>query len=279
MMAPANDPDRTAIPSHRQPQSPSLSSALSATANRHHLWNTPRLYYDLVSLGEDISVKQEAFRAARKLYQDDQDQVDQGTLAPIELTRAQALATSSEFDLVQAQGLYRQQEVVFRNEIIRPGAPTFRAVFSSIVPTDHITVPSDLEPLNVEALEAEGLANRPDLAQALLQIKSGQISVDGSRNNALAQLNVYANGYQQQLLDAERDKLALGKSTNLLVVQKEAFLAQAKSTEIVARSNWQKARIALDRALGDLLREITFCLMMQSTGVATEWSDMRTLSP
>jgi outer membrane protein len=326
------------------------------------IYGTSRLYYDLVSLGENISVKQEALRAAHKLYDDDNDQVKQGTLAPIELTRAQALVTSSEFDLVQAQGLYRQQEVVLRNEIIRPGAPAFRVAFTSIVPTDRISVPESPEVLNVEQLEAEGLANRPDLAQAHLQVKAGEISVQGSRNNALAQLNVYANvetrgsseqnyeplgspaaagtgavtlpqnlalgglsvatiyqggvqltlplrnriaqadaardtiqlrqsaarterledqireeienavialqtaqsaydaavasrGYQQQLLDAERDKLALGQSTNLLVVQNEAYLAQARSTEIVARSNWMKARIALDRALGNLLEK------------------------
>ena len=326
------------------------------------VYGTSRLYYDLVSLGENISVKQEALRAARKLFQDDRDQVEQGTLAPIELTRAHALVTSSEFDLVQAQGLYRQQEVILRNEMIRPGASAFRISFTSIIPTDRISVPNQLEPIDVEQLEAEGLANRPDLAQAHLQVKSGQISVQGSRNNALAQLNVYANaetrgsseqsyeplgspaaagtgavttpqnlalgglrvatiyqagvqltlplrnriaqadaardtiqlrqsaarterledqireeienavialqtaeaaynaavasqGYQEQLLDAERDKLALGQSTNLLVVQDEAFLAQARSTEIVARSNWMKARIALDRALGNLLEK------------------------
>ncbi len=326
------------------------------------VYGTSRLYYDLVSLGENISVKQEALRAARKLYQDDGDQVEQGTLAPIELVRAKALVTSSEFDLVQAQALYRQQEVILRNEIIRPGAPAFQAAFSSILPTDRITVPDALEPLNVEQLETEGLANRPDLAQAHLQVKAGQISVQGSRNNALAQLNLYANvetrgsseqsydaigspaaaangavtipqnfalggfrvgnvyqggvqltlplrnriaqadaardtielrqtagrtqrledqireeienavialqtaeaaynaavaseGYQQQLLDAERDKLTMGQSTNLLVIQDQAFLAQAKSTEIVARSNWMKARIALDRALGNLLEK------------------------
>jgi outer membrane protein len=323
------------------------------------VYGTSRLYYDLVSLGENVAVKQEALRAAQKLYQDDKDQVDQGTLAPIELTRAQALVTSSEFDLVQAQGLYRQQEVILRTELIRPGAPAFRTSFASIVPTDHISVPDQLEPINVEQLETEGLANRPDLAQAHLQVKSGEISAQGSHNNALAQLNAYANvetrgsseqtfdtlgspgtgvvtipqnlalgglrtgtiyqagvqltlplrnriaqadaardviqlrqtqarterfedqvreeienavialetaqtaynaavasrGYQQQLLDAERDKLAMGQSTNLLVVQNEAYLAQARSTEIVARSNWMKARIALDRALGNLLEK------------------------
>jgi len=61
--------------------------------------------------------------------------------------------------------------------------------------------------------------------------------------------------YQSQLLDAERDKLSVGQSTDLAVLQNEAYLAQSKSTEIAARSNWMKARISLDYALGDLLEK------------------------
>lgn len=61
--------------------------------------------------------------------------------------------------------------------------------------------------------------------------------------------------YQEQLFEAERDKLQAGQSTDLLVVQNQAFLAQARSTEIAARSNWMKARIDLDRATGDLLQK------------------------
>jgi outer membrane protein TolC len=61
--------------------------------------------------------------------------------------------------------------------------------------------------------------------------------------------------YQSELLDAERDKLSVGQSTDLAVLQNEAYLAQAKSTEIAARSNWMKARISLDYALGDLLEK------------------------
>jgi len=37
------------------------------------------------------------------------------------------------------------------------------------------------------------------------------------------------------------------------VIQQESYLAQARSTEVATRSVWIKARIALDRALGDLL--------------------------
>jgi len=321
------------------------------------IYGTSRLYFDLVSLGENVVVKQESLRASSKLEEDDEAQVEQGTLAPIELTRAKALLSSSQFDLVQAQGLYRQQEVILRDELMRTGSPVFGAQFTEIVPTDRILVPDQLEPMNVPDLIQQGLARRPDLAQAELQVKTGEISVKASRNQTLPQLNLYGNietrgsseqayeqlgtagtglptipqnfalgglktstiyqggiqltlplrnrvaqsdaardtvqlrqaqarteklsdqiresienavialetaqaaykaattsrEYQEQLLQSERDKLSVGESTNLLVIQNETYLAQARSTEIAARSNWKKAQIDLDHALGNLL--------------------------
>jgi outer membrane protein TolC len=323
------------------------------------IYGTSRLYFDLVSLGENVLVKEESLRAATKMREDDEQQEQLGTLAPIELTRAKALESSSKFDLIQAQGLYKQQEIILRNEVLRTASPVFTEQFSEIVPTDKIMVPDALEPLNVPQLVQQGLARRPDLAQAQLQIEAGKINVQASRNAALPQVNLYANAqtrgaseqpyetlgstgtglattpqdlalgglrvstiyqagvqvtlplrnrvaeadaardtvqlrqvqsrteklaaqiredvetavvalqtaqaayeaasqsrdYQAQLLDAERDKLSVGQSTDLAVLQNEAYLAQAKSTEIAARSNWEKARIQLDYALGDLLEK------------------------
>ena len=323
------------------------------------VYGISRLYYDLVSLGENVAVKAESLRAAEKLRDDDQAQVDLGTLAPIELVRATALVSSSQFDLVQAQGLYRQQEVILRNQLVRTGSPVFAASFTEIVPTDHILVPDTLEAFPLAELVQQGLSRRPDLQQSELQIKTGEISVAASRNQALPQLNAYANietrgsseqgyeqigstgtglptvpqnlglgglrvstiyqagiqltlplrnrvatadaardaiqlrqvqarterlsnsirqdiengtvavetafasyraavssrGYQQQLLQADRDRVAFGQGTNLIVVQDEAYLAQARSTEIAARSNYIKARIDLDHALGNLLEK------------------------
>jgi outer membrane protein len=321
------------------------------------IYGVSRLYFDLVSLGENVAVKQEALAAAKKLRDDDAQQVEQGTLAPVELTRVTALVTSSEFDLIQAQGLYRTEEVILRNQIIRTASPVFAQGFTEIVPTDRITVPDAMDSVPVTDLIRQGLAQRADLAQAELQIKAGRISVKASRNEALPQLNVYANaetrgaseqayealgstgtglpttpmnlalgglrvstiyqggiqmtlplrnrvaqadaardevqlrqaqartekleesirqdienaeialetsfaaykaatatrGAQEELLRAERDKLEFGQSTPLLVLQNESYVAQARSTEIAARSNYKKAQIELDRALGDLL--------------------------
>jgi len=323
------------------------------------VYGASRIYFDLVALGENVDVQQEALAAARKLQSDDRAQVDQGTLAPIELLRADALVSSSQFALTQAQGLYRTQEVILRNLILRTDAPEFAAGFTEIVPTDRIVVPAQLDQTPVPDLIQQGLAHRPDLAQSELQIKTGQISAAASRNQALPQLNVYVNaekrgsfeqqfdqpgtpgtgiptlpsnfalgglsvsnivqggiqlnlplrdrvaqadaardavqvrevqarteklseqirqdienaqialetsfaaykaaessrGYQEQLLQADRDRLEFGESTNLQVVQDVAYLAQARASEIAARSNYQKARIELDRDLGDLLEK------------------------
>jgi outer membrane protein len=323
------------------------------------IYGTSRLYFDLVSLGENVLVKEESLRAATKLRQDDEEQEKLGTLAPIELTRARALESSSRFDLIQAQGLYKQQEIILKNQLLRTASPVFKAQFDEIVPTDRIAVPDVVEEPNISALVLQALANRPDLAQANLQVTAGKISADSSRNAALPQVNVYANvetrgsselpyevlgstgtgiptipqdlalgglrvstiyqagvqvtlplrnrvaasdaardavqlrqvesrteklsqqvreqvetavvalqtaeaayraavasrDFQQQLLDAERDKLSVGQSTDLAVLQNEAYLAQARSTEIAARSNYMKARIELDHDLGDLLEK------------------------
>ena len=323
------------------------------------IYGASRVYFDLVSLGENIAVQQDSLNAAKKLQSDEAAQVEFGTLAPIELVRANALVSSSQFSLAQAQGLYRTQEVILRNLILRAGSPVFNAAFTEIVPTDTIVVPDAMDSTSVSDLIQQGLARRPDLAQSALQVKTGQINASASRNQALPQLNVYANvqtrgvaeqpyeqlgtqgtslptlpltfatgglrvstiyqagiqlnlplrnrlaesdaardtiqvrqvqartekledqiredienaqiavetsfaayqaakasrGYQQQLLQADRDRVEFGQSTPLQVVQDTAFLSQARATEIAARSNYKKARIELDHQLGDLLEK------------------------
>lgn len=322
------------------------------------VYGVARLYYDLVSLGENIGVKEEALAAAQRLYDDDKSQVDEGTLAPVELTRAQALLSSSRLDLIQARGEYRQQEVILREQLLRQlSDPTMK--FISIIPTDHIVVPNDPPTLDIAELTQDALANRPDLAQAGLQVKANEISAKAARNNVRPVLNAYANvqkrgavltpyetlgspgtgavnapaeltegglnlstiyqggiqlnlplrnriaqadaardalqlrqaqgrtvklendvrqqienaaialenahqayaaavessNYQQQLLQAEIDKFSVGASTNFMIVQDEAYLAQARSTEVAARSDWMKALLSLDRARGNLLEK------------------------
>ena len=157
------------------------------------VYGVSRLYYDLVSLNEDAAVKRQTVEAARKLQQDDAAQVEQGTLAPLELTRAQSLVVSSQLDLIQSEGLVHQQEVNLKSQLARKGSADPIIDELPIVPTDPINIPASDELKPLDALVADAMATRPDLAQAQLQVKTGEIAAKASRNAALPEIDLIGN--------------------------------------------------------------------------------------
>jgi outer membrane protein TolC len=92
------------------------------------------------------------------------------------------------------------------------------------------------------------LANqvREDVENSVIALQTARSALNAA---------IQSRQYQEQLVSAEKDKLSVGASTNLLVIQQESYLAQARSTEVAARSVWIKARVALDRSVGDLLEK------------------------
>jgi outer membrane protein TolC len=60
--------------------------------------NVIALYWDLVSANEDVQVKRQALALNQKLYDDNKKQVEIGTLAPIEIIRAEAEVARSQQD-------------------------------------------------------------------------------------------------------------------------------------------------------------------------------------
>jgi outer membrane protein len=149
-----------------------------------------RLYTDLVSLNEDVKVKSEALRLSERLYEDNKNKVDQGSLAPIELTRAQAQVAASRQAFISAQGLVEQQELIVKTAITRRGLanPTIRS--AHLIATDTVTIPETEPTPPVEDLIAEAVRNRPDLAQTGIQVENSQISLKGSLNALRPELDV-----------------------------------------------------------------------------------------
>ena len=157
------------------------------------VYGVTRLYYDLVSLDEDVIVKQEALAAARKLFDDDKIQVDVGTLAPIELMRVKSLVSAAELDLVRSQGFLDQQEIILKTQLARKGIDDPALKAAHIKPTTTITIPAVEQPEPVDELVKEALANRPDLAQAAIQVTNGRITLEGSRNQTRPQIDLIAD--------------------------------------------------------------------------------------
>ncbi|HEY1497063.1 MAG TPA: TolC family protein [Candidatus Solibacter sp.] len=149
-----------------------------------------RLYTDLVSLNEDVKVKQEALRLAERLYQDNKNQVEQGTQAPIEVTRANAAVAVSRQALIVAQGLVRQQELIVKTAITRGGLSNPQLAAAHIIATDTLDVPERENGAQLADLFGEALRNRPDLEGAGIQVENSEISLEGSLNALKPQLDL-----------------------------------------------------------------------------------------
>lgn len=151
-----------------------------------------RLYWDLVSLREDVRVKQQALATSQKLYEDNRQQVEVGTLAPLQLKRAAAEVARAKQDLINSQSLVEQQEIILKNSLTRTGTSDQSLANVHIIPLDRIDIPQqDQLPPEAE-LVTQAIRNRPDLIQAQIEIQSAGLSLKGSRNELLPQLNVVA---------------------------------------------------------------------------------------
>ncbi len=154
-----------------------------------------RLYWDLVSLNEDVRVKRQALELAQKLFENNQAQVEVGTLAPIEVKRAQAELARSREDLTNSTGLVLQQELILKNVLTRRGTVDPLVRSARIIPSDVIQIPAQ-EPVNdVDTFVGLAYKNRPDLAQARLQVANAQLLLKGSKNLLLPRLDLVA-GFQ-----------------------------------------------------------------------------------
>src|ERR1700692_3985341 len=120
-----------------------------------------RLYTDLVSLNEDLKVKQEALRLAERLWEDNRNQVNQGTQAPIEVTRANAAVAASKQALITAEGLVRQQELIVKTALTRGGLTNSQLLAARVVPTAPLAVPEHEPDQPLADLFGVAIRNRP----------------------------------------------------------------------------------------------------------------------
>ncbi len=149
-----------------------------------------RLYTDLVALVEDEKVKQETVTLAEKLLSDVRAQVEEGTLAQVEATRANAQVFSTRQDLINARGLREEQEAIFKNVITRRGNEDPEVANVRIIPTDTLSIPATDEVRPMQDLVGDALNHRPDLDQARLQVANSQIGLQGSRSLTRPQLDL-----------------------------------------------------------------------------------------
>ena len=151
------------------------------------------LYWDLVSFRAEARSREEDLRLAQKLYADNKRRVEIGTLAPIEIVRAEAEVASREQDLTLAVTRVQLQETTIKNAVSKNGLASPSLLDVEIVPTDRIEVPDREEIRPVQDLMGLALRVRPELIQSRIQLKNQDISLKGVRNAMLPQVSVFAD--------------------------------------------------------------------------------------
>jgi outer membrane protein TolC len=166
--------------------------------------NVLDLYYGLVADYQDVKAKQSALDVAQRFYQDNQKQVQIGTMAPLDVTTAEAQVASSQQDLVISQTTLQQGEIQLKDVLSRDGLadPIIRE--AQIIPLDHIDVPEkdNLPPL--KELVATALKSRPDLAAEKLNLINSQTSALGTQNGVLPTAAVLLGASTQGLAGSPR---------------------------------------------------------------------------
>jgi outer membrane protein TolC len=151
------------------------------------------LYWDLVSFNESVQVARDALTASQRLLEDNRKQVEVGTLAQIEVVRAEAEIASREQTLLVAQTRALQQETILKTALSRTGVSNPAIAVAHIITTDRIQIPA-VEPVTpIQDMTALAISSRPELAQSRIQMANQELTIRGSRNALLPTLDVVAN--------------------------------------------------------------------------------------
>ncbi len=151
------------------------------------------LYWDLVSFNEDLKARKDELATAQALFEDNKKQVQIGTLAPIEVTRAEAQVYSSQQDLLISQTNLLQQETVLKNALSRNGVASPLLAEVHVVPLDTIQVPETNETKGLEDLVKEALSKRAEIGQNQINIDSSKINLNAIRNELKPTLQAFAD--------------------------------------------------------------------------------------
>jgi outer membrane protein len=149
------------------------------------------IYWDLVYAYENVRVQQESLAFAQKTLSDTKKQVEIGTLAPIEVVRAQSTVASDMQQLTLAQTNLQLQQLLLKNALSRTLVDP-RLADAEVVPTSAIQLPAQEPVVPTETLVNDALNHRAELAEARITLANQEISKKAIRNLLLPSLDLFA---------------------------------------------------------------------------------------
>lgn len=149
------------------------------------------MYWDLVYAYENVRVQQESLAFAQKTLSDTQKQVQIGSLAPIEVVRAQNTVATDQQNLIKAQTNLDLQQLLMKNALSRSLQDPVLAG-ADVIPTSTMQIPQDEPIVPTEDLVSDALSHRAELAESRIDLQNREISEKALKNALLPTLSVFA---------------------------------------------------------------------------------------
>ncbi|HSB76153.1 MAG TPA: TolC family protein, partial [Terriglobales bacterium] len=147
------------------------------------------IYWDLVSAYENVRVQESSLALAQKTLADNKKQVEIGTLAPIEIVRAESAVASANQTLIVAQTNLQLQELLMKNALSKNLSDPL-LVTAHVVPTDTMTLPSTEPVVPIQDLINDAISHRPELAQSRIDLTNREITRKATANLLLPSVDL-----------------------------------------------------------------------------------------
>lgn len=149
------------------------------------------MYWDLVFAYENVRVQKEQLAFAQKTLSDNQKQVEIGTLAPIEVVRAQSTVASNQQTLTVALTNLQLQQLLMKNALSRTLVDPALAD-AEVIPTSIMELPAQEAVVPTQDLVNDALGHRPELAEARINLSNTEISNKAVRSALLPTVDLFA---------------------------------------------------------------------------------------
>ncbi|HEY2391240.1 MAG TPA: TolC family protein [Candidatus Angelobacter sp.] len=150
------------------------------------------IYWDLVNAYEAFKVNERSLSLAQKTLSDNQKQVQIGTLAPLDVVRAQSTVATAEQALIASKTNLQLQQLTIKNAMTRTLPNDSPIVQAEVIPTDTVLIPDQENLPPIEQLVQLALQNRPDYTQQKITLKNSEINIKGANNGLLPVVDLVA---------------------------------------------------------------------------------------
>jgi outer membrane protein len=149
------------------------------------------IYWDLVFAYENVRVQNESLTFAQKTLSDTKKQVEIGSLAPIEVVRAQSTVAQDQQLVTTARTNLQLEQLLMKNALTRSLKDPVLAN-AEVIPISTMDVPIEEQVVPIEDLINDALRHRAELVESRIDLNSRDLSNKAVRSALLPTLDLFA---------------------------------------------------------------------------------------